>query len=139
VSERSLVAGNKRPPDEQRRVVDEPLFPPDLTPDGIAQALAGDYPAIPHGYASFKGYLAPKQNGVYRFFTDDTFRSWIEVKAEDIVGRINVPANATDPRSMLYIKHDALVIKCHVHRAFEVDDTGADRGEGGLTSHPPWP
>ena len=137
--ERSLVAGNQKfLPDEELRAADQPLFPPDLTPDSIAETLAGRSPAIPHGYASFKGYLAPKRNGVYRFFTDDSFRCWIEVKAEDIVGRINVPANAIDPRSVLYIKHDALVIRCHVHKAYQVDDVGANL-DGGIPSHPPWP
>lgn len=114
-------------------------YPPDLTADSIAQRLGGTYPAIPKGYVSFKGYLAPMQNGLFRFFVNDSFESWFEVEKDDIAARINIPANETDPRSIVYIKREARVVACQVHKAHDLHDIGADPSGGGLTGHPPWP
>jgi hypothetical protein len=121
-------------------VSDEPLqVPPDLTADSIAVALGATYPEIPAGYASFKGYLGPEKYGRQRLFTDDTFRSWINVAAVDIAARINIPTNERDARSVVYLKRKAEVIRCHVSYAYKVDDIAVDLGSDGLPpAHPPW-
>ncbi len=115
-------------------MADEPLEFPPFTADSIADRL--DEP-VPDGYASFKGYLAPKrENGRHRFFGNDTFLYWMDIAADDIVARINVPANAIDPRSMIYVKREARVITCQVRKAHEVD-VDADPTSVGLPP-PPW-
>lgn len=120
---------------------DEALqYPPDLTPDDLAERLGGKYPEVPPGYAAFKGYLAPEQSGRHRFFRDDTFGCWIDVAAKDIVARINIPTNETDPRSVIYLKRKAKVVTCHVSYAYEVDDNTAVglEADGLPPAHPPW-
>jgi hypothetical protein len=119
-------------------------MPPDRTPDRIAVDLKMASSGVPDGYASFKGYLAAEHDGLQRLYSDDTFQRWIAVAASDIVGRINVPPNETDARSVVYIRREAKVIACHVSYAHEVEveveveDKSFESAASGLPGHPPW-
>lgn len=106
-------------------VTDEtPGLPPSLTPDSIATTLGGDIPGVPLGYVSFKGYLAEGNGGVHRLYIDDTFWSWLEVPAADIAARLDVPSNAADARSVIWVNRDARVTKCQVGYAPDLEDEG---------------
>lgn len=115
--------------------------PPRLEPDSLAVELGVEYPEIPDGYVPVKGYLSREHDGLRRLFLGDTFRDWIEVKTSDIGARIDIPPNETDPRSVLYIKRKAKVIRCHARYAHEVETEGVNPGGSGtgLPGHPPWP
>lgn len=118
-----------------------PELPPSLDPDSIATALGGEYPAVPVGYVSFKGYLAAGQSGRHRLYFDDTFWSWLDVAGADIAARLDVPANAQDSRSVIWVKRDAIVTKCQAGYAPELEDEswGADPvASGGRRRRPPY-
>lgn len=116
-----------------------PTLPPSLEPDSIAATLGGQYPAIPVGYISFKGYLAAGNGGVHRLYLDDTFWSWLEVHAEDIKARLDIPANEQDSRSVIWVQREAKVTKSRVGYAHTMDDEdwGADPAGGGLPPRRP--
>lgn len=128
---------------------------PDLKPDRIATALGGAYPEIPHGYVSFKGYLAggqgdvdkdggaAKEDDVRRLYLTDTFWRWLEVKTIDIAERLDVPDNEKDSRSVIWVKRDAKVVQCQVGLAHEVEEevwgtVDPAGGGGGRHGRPPY-
>jgi hypothetical protein len=114
-------------------------LPSDVTANRLAVELGVEYPVIPDGYVSFKGYLSEEHNGLRRLFCNDTFEDWIEVKASDIAARIDVPPNDMDARCVLYVKRKARVILCHALDADEVPDAGIDPGGESIPAgHPPW-
>jgi hypothetical protein len=112
---------------------------PDLRADDIAVVL-GSYPASSEGYVSFKGYLGPAHDGIHRLYRDDTFLSWLEVKADDIAHRLDVPENDRDPRSVVWIKRRAMVNSCQRAEAHELEDEvwGVDPGGGPNKRKPPY-
>ncbi len=110
----------------------------DLTPDAIAGRLGkcrpADFSAAYAGYVSFKGYLGRVQDGVYPVYLDDELRSWILIRAGEIKHRVNVAANAHDPRSVIFVERDAQVTRCETGPAHEIADEawGVDPAGGRL-------
>lgn len=122
-------------------MTDEPSgLPRSLAPDSIAATLGGDHPSTHSGYVSFKGYLAAGEGGVHRLYFDDSFWSWLEVKATDIAARLDVPSNAQDSRSVIWVSRDVKVTKCQVGYAPELEDEswGVDSGGAARRRRPPY-
>jgi hypothetical protein len=102
---------------------DAAASPPNLEPDGITAALAGACCGIPEGYVSFKGYLGcADECEMHRIYLDNSFWKWLEVHADDIKHREDVPPNEKDPRSVFWVKRCAKVITCKVDLAHEIED-----------------
>jgi hypothetical protein len=86
----------------------------------IADSVVKTRRTVPDGYVSFKGYLDEAQDGVHRVYLDDSFWCWIEVQADDIAHRMDVPNNPQDPRSIVWIKRSALVTRSEVGSASDI-------------------
>ncbi|HEX8156801.1 MAG TPA: hypothetical protein VF526_05385 [Solirubrobacteraceae bacterium] len=119
---------------------DPPTFPPDLTPDSLADQLGGPFPGIPPGYVAIKGWLGRDRDGIHRIFTTDTFRTFFEIRKEDIAARVEIPRNERDWRSEFWIKRGATVMKGEVGYIYEMENGvwGTDPAGGGLGGHPPY-
>jgi hypothetical protein len=124
----------------------EPKLPKRLSadshsPDSIAVQLGGG-DRIPEGYVSFKGYLGPADDkDVHRLFMTDTFWSWLELAADDIKGRLDVPADQHDARSVVWVKRNAQVIKCQAGTAQDMEDEVWGINPAGAAippRRPPW-
>jgi hypothetical protein len=96
--------------------------PPTIAPDQIAADLGGE--AIPEGYVRFKGYLDGGTGGVYRIVADDQFLRWLEVRTEDIAGRLDGSANPIDHRDLIWVRRGARMNKCEVGYAPDIADEG---------------
>jgi hypothetical protein len=119
---------------------DTPTSAPDLSPDGVAIALGGVPPQAPVGYVSFKGYLAPSVDGVHRIYLDNSFWKWVEVRAQDIRFRQDVPSNDRDPRSIFWLERQATVTTCQVGLAHEIEDDlwGGAKDDPAAWGRPPY-
>lgn len=120
---------------------DEPLAsPPNLKPDEVAVALGGGRCEIPDGYAAFKGFLAgPDDCGIHRIYLDNSFWTWLEVRAADIKFRQDVPSNETDPRSAFFVPRTAKVVLCRADEAHVIEqEVLRQRDDSAAYRHPPW-
>jgi len=125
--------------------VNEEAAPPpvapavDLTPDDIATTL-GEACGVHDCYVAFKGFLGPPNAcEMHRIYLDNTFCRWVEVHADDIRFRQDVPENERDQRSAFWIKRTARVIVCRIDKADEIqDDLAKQPDDAGDYRHPPW-
>jgi hypothetical protein len=93
-----------------------------LTPDPVAVELGTGGPDT-LGYVTFKGFLTGgSESGTSRLFLFDTFRMWLELRTSDIKHKLDIPPNPSDPRSLIWVDEDAIVVKCQVGRAHDIAD-----------------
>jgi hypothetical protein len=97
-------------------------MPPTITRDAIAAKLGRG--AIPEGYVPFRGYLAAGEAGTCRIFVDAQLVRWLVVSTDDIVARLDVPAHASDPRDLIWVKRGARMAQCEVRSAHEIANDG---------------
>lgn len=119
---------------------DEPAPPePNLAADSITEVL-GKTCGIPDCYVAFKGYLGgPNECDMRRIYLDNSFCRWLEVAADDIKHREDVPANERDPRSVFWVERCAKVIVCRVYKAHELENESTmPPDDAGAYRHPPW-
>lgn len=123
------------------RSKDIPNAEPELLPDPLAVALGSEC-GSPEGYISFKGFLSEPQpcasGKVHRLYTDDTFWTWLEIRANDIRAQIAVPPDGYDPRSVIWVRREAKVTRCKVSEAYDLVEEVFGLDPGGITVRPPY-
>ena len=116
-----------------------PLAPDFVEADAIEEdAIAMVFRETPDGVAAFKAFVSKSHvDGISdiamrRLYTDDTGWQWVEVRDDDIIGQLRPGPNPADPRSLVFLKREALVTTCRVDYASEVQDEafGVDPGGG---------
>jgi hypothetical protein len=118
-------------------VAEEPsAAPPSLAADTIASQLGGA--EIPEGYVCFKGYLDEGGDGTHRIVVDEQFLRWLVVTTSDIAGKLDTPADAQDPRDLIWVRRGARMTKCEVGYAPDIanEGWGVDPVEGFVTDAP---
>lgn len=81
-------------------------------PDEVPHAITpqGKVPAEPA--VTFRGWLADKDGDIYRFFTSPWFDEWLEIKADDLLGKL-----PGDNVSTVWVKSEARINKCRSEKA----------------------
>lgn len=103
----------------------------------FTEALEGE--AGVRGLVSFKGYLDPIDETRSRLYYNDTARGYLEIVSTDIKAQVDVPANPTDLRSVVYVDERATIVKCQRMFAHDINQDSLDTDPGGATGgHPPW-
>jgi hypothetical protein len=103
---------------------------------------------FPEGAVMFKGWLGPIEGEqpaagaevpagkTIRFFTYRDFRDWLEIHRDDIL--YHAKANAEDPEdgSVIWVKREAFIKRCHSARAYEFDQQLAEMADDPTARHP---
>jgi hypothetical protein len=91
----------------------------------------------PEGAIMFKGWLGPTDGeqvaggqpvtaDKVRFFTYRDFREWLEIATADILYQAAADAEDPEDGSVIWVKREAFIRKCHSARAYELDEKMAD-------------
>lgn len=90
-------------------------------------------PAKPPGVVTLVGLLGEgDSDGSRRLYRDEAFRSWIEMKVEDIVDRFSEAGDGDLKigRSVIWVRRDADLVRCEAVRASIFDDSGVTTTNG---------
>ena len=107
-----------------------------INPNQIGTTLTA---AGVNGLVSFKGYLDTAIGDPCRLYFNDSGRSYLEIAVADIKAQVDVPANPSDLRSIVYVDEGAAIVRCQRAFAHDINQDSLDTEPGGATGgHPPW-
>lgn len=116
-----------------------------LTYDAAAVEIVTE---SPHGAVMFKGWVGPAEgehpaageavppDKTIRFFTYRDFRDWLEIRHADIVYHAKADAEDPEDGSVIWVKREAMIKRCHSAHAWEFDEQLAEMEDDPTARHP---
>lgn len=96
------------------------------------QVLAGLPAAVKHlGAVVLRGFLdaAPTSNAsdgdIVKLYTDETFRTWYDIKRGDILHHINTGTDPFYAGGVVWLRREAAVTRCTAGKAYVFTETEA--------------
>lgn len=108
----------------------------DLIPDSVAQKLAPDG-ELADTAVTFRGWLSAKDDGdpltggIYRVYTSPWFDEWLEIKSGDLLFKM-----PTTESSIIWVKREARITKCHAAQACHFAEQEAELGADPTAANP---
>jgi hypothetical protein len=96
----------------------------------------------------FKGWIGPREgehpaaddvvapDTTIRFFTYRDFRDWLEIRGDDILYQAKADADDPEDGSVIWVKREAFITRCHSARAYEFDEQLAEMADDPTARHP---
>jgi hypothetical protein len=100
------------------------------------------------GAVMFKGWIGPtegedvtagdkvKSDKTIRFFTYRDFRDWLEIRGVDILYHAKADAEDPEDGSVIWVRREAFIKRCHSARAYEFDEQLAEMADDPTARHP---
>jgi hypothetical protein len=115
------------------------------TYDAVAVEIVTE--GMPAGAVVFKGWVGPAEgeqvaagdpvtSDKIRFFTYRDFREWLEIKRTDILYHVKADADDPEDGSVIWVKREAWIRKCHSGRAYVFDELMAEMEDDPTARHP---
>ncbi len=110
---------------------------PTITTDPIIQELAP--PFDDRGVVLFEGWMSGETaDGKYRLFTSPRMDQWLEIPKDDLLFQIPSSARTNANESIVWVRHDAMLVECHKAKACHLAEAGSDDPTSGA-KYPKYP